>query len=151
MRWKVQSLLVAILTAACGVASAQEAPAAVPPDVLANALDRTRQEIAVQDGRILESDLPALPKPPPWTRPPVPAYPQQALDVEAEGSVLLTCTVVAGGVLAQCGVDRETPEGLGLGEAALASAKLAKISMEGDGAREVGEQVSFLIHFRLGE
>ena len=49
-------------------------------------------------------------------------YPRAALDHAVSGAAALRCTATPEGLLANCGVERESPAGWGFGEAALKSA-----------------------------
>ena len=83
---------------------------------------------------------------------PPPAHPLEEVVVEAappaEGEVALNCEVVRGGRLADCRVVSEEPAGYGMAEAALRSARNARLSAR---RTQEGKRVDFTIRFRLDD
>jgi protein TonB len=79
-------------------------------------------------------------------------YPRRALDLEKSGGATLMCTVAASGSVGNCSVIDESPKGLGFGEAALASAKLFKLSPRTvDGEAVEGAKVRIPLVFSLAD
>jgi hypothetical protein len=67
------------------------------------------------------------------------------------GHVVLGCDVAAGGHLANCTIQKETPEGLGLGAAALALSGQFQVSVwTAEGLPTVGGHVNVPIRYDLG-
>jgi len=78
------------------------------------------------------------------------AYPARALSLGKTGRVVLLCTVLASGDLADCGVAEETPSGWGFGAAALRLSKRFRlVPREEDGSPVGGAMVRIPITFAL--
>ena len=92
---------------------------------------------------------------PTWLRKPTASemgriYPRRAIDLEKSGGATLMCTVAATGSVGNCSVIDESPKGLGFGEAALASAKLFRLSPRTvDGEAVEGAKVRIPLVFSL--
>lgn len=97
---------------------------------------------------------PVTVKTPRWTATPTAAE-MQALVPKQEGGpnevrVVLVCTVVAGGALDACRIDREEPAGQGFGAAVLALApKFRADLLSAEGTPTVGAQVRLPVRFSL--
>jgi protein TonB len=77
-------------------------------------------------------------------------YPRRAADLEKSGGATLMCTVASSGSVRDCSVIDESPKGLGFGEAALAGAKLFKLSPRTvDGEAVEGAKVRIPLVFSL--
>ncbi|SFS90445.1 TonB family protein [Brevundimonas viscosa] len=89
----------------------------------------------------------------PTPAPPPPAHRLDEVVVEAppanEGEVVLSCAVRRSGQMEDCRVESETPPGRRFGEAALRSARQARIA-RGD-RHAGGERVTFTVRFRLAD
>jgi len=74
-----------------------------------------------------------------WARAPSPHFPERALSRGiANGSVQLSCDVVAGGAATGCRIDAETPEDVGFGQAALRSMAQARFGPRMNGRQTFG-------------
>lgn len=83
---------------------------------------------------------------PNWGGTLTPEFPAQALDAGLrQGRAAVDCAVQADGALADCQMTEESPAGLGLGDAALAAARRARLS--GGGPDTPGLRVDFAAVF----
>lgn len=77
-------------------------------------------------------------------------FPQRASDEEVSGRATITCTVTVEGLLADCSVEDEKPEGYGFGDAALAAAASFRMSPKLiDGEPVAGGQVTIPLVFNV--
>ena len=87
-----------------------------------------------------------------WAQHPIPMYPAlAAADGIDGGTVILSCTVESDGRASGCTVLSETPEGVGFGDAALASMERARFSPRTVDGAAPNAKVRFTIRFRLAE
>jgi len=107
-----------------------------------------REVVAPGLGRLSETDRHlAGDRDPHWERQPRPQYPTSLRELVA-ADVELRCDVTETGALVACSIVKETPTGLGFGEAALKAAGEARLSPRlVDGVATPG-QVRFAIRFR---
>lgn len=109
-------------------------------------------------------DAPTVESPPPaaviinpsWSRQPsadqmMRAYPPRAIAAGVAGSVSLNCLVLPDGMVADCKVGRETPDGYGFGRAALGLARHFRVNPRTvDGAAQ-GSRVTMGLRFNPPE
>jgi TonB family protein len=75
-------------------------------------------------------------------------YPEKARAAGATGAVVLDCAVAVGGAVADCKVAKETPQGLGFGEAALDLAPLFRMkAWTSDGRPVDGARIRIPINY----
>ncbi|MDO9249161.1 MAG: TonB family protein, partial [Phenylobacterium sp.] len=78
------------------------------------------------------------------------AYPALATSLQIEGRALLACAINTQGVLRDCAVESETPEGLGFGEGALRIAPYFRLHPSVVNGRAVADdRVGIPVAFRL--
>ena len=85
-----------------------------------------------------------------WVRQPMPDFPWRAAGRGVEqGDVVLLCTALASGRLAECEVVEESPPGMGFGAAALASTRDARVSPRTIDGVPANGSVRFTLRFRM--
>jgi hypothetical protein len=77
-------------------------------------------------------------------------YPGRAMSLDLEGRVELHCLVIEAAP-PRCAVVRETPLGLGFGEAALRIAARAGVAREHAGEPTAGRRIRSYISFQLAD
>ncbi len=87
-----------------------------------------------------------------WDSRPTPTFPDRAIGRSNWGHVFLSCVALPTGRVEQCQIDSERPENLGFGEAALASARRARVvpyTPTTDEEAAQGQILRFSVAFRL--
>ncbi len=85
-----------------------------------------------------------------WARPIIPEFPELAASRGVEnGEVAVGCAIAAGGLLDECRILSETPQGAGFGRSALRSAERSRVELPDDEGSVIGKVVTFTVRFRI--
>lgn len=85
-----------------------------------------------------------------WARPSIPEFPELAVSRGLKnGEVIIGCAIAAGGLLDECRILSETPQGAGFGRSALRSAQRSRVELPDDEQSMIGKVVTFTVRFRI--
>ena len=166
----VSAATVGLVSLAAFAAVAQERPYTTEPPAAGHTppppvpIEPARPVYPIEDTRPPDiiSNSPRRPLPPPtppsittspsWSRTPQADYPAAAIAAKVtEGQATLNCLVTVAGVLTDCRVSAETPEGYGFGEAAVAGTASGRMSPRTIDGVAVLARVTFTVRFSLPE